>query len=125
MNRKLLSITLLFVLIASAFCEVVQLSEANFDEEIAKCDVAIVTFYAPWCGHCKKWHEPFEELALRLQTTGVCAFTVDATENRDLSGRFEIRGVPSILAFTGQSSNPVKYTGQRTVDAVYEWVMSF
>ncbi len=37
----------------SASDDVVQLGESNFRKTIKGDGVAIVEFYAPWCGHCK------------------------------------------------------------------------
>lgn len=40
------------------------LSESNFKSEIVESDTdALVEFYAPWCGHCKKLTPEYEKVA--------------------------------------------------------------
>ena len=44
----------LSVLIALASANVLILTSNNFDANIGQSKPALVEFFAPWCGHCKK-----------------------------------------------------------------------
>lgn len=41
---------------------VVALTAKTFDDAVGKDKAALVEFYAPWCGHCKKLAPEFEKL---------------------------------------------------------------
>ncbi|PPD83590.1 hypothetical protein GOBAR_DD19456 [Gossypium barbadense] len=57
----------LALLLASALADdVVVLTEANFDKEVGQDRGALIEFYAPWCGHCKKLAPEYEKLGARL-----------------------------------------------------------
>jgi thiol-disulfide isomerase/thioredoxin len=53
-----------FITTASAADEqhVVALTAKTFDDAVGKDKAALVEFYAPWCGHCKKLAPEFEKL---------------------------------------------------------------
>ena len=62
---------------------------------------ALVMFYAPWCGHCKRMKPEYAKAASSMKERGVPGklAAVDTTIHRALGQRFEIRGYPTILYF--------------------------
>ena len=70
------------------------LNDKTFDETVLKSnDIWIVEFYAPWCGHCKKIKPEYEQAAKNLK--GIVKLgMVDATVEKELSKRFDIKSFP-------------------------------
>ena len=67
----------------------------TFDEFIAS-GVAVVDFWATWCGPCKKISPIIDELADEYEgkvVIGKC----DVDDNDELTSRFGIRNVPTVL----------------------------
>ncbi|CAE8624359.1 unnamed protein product [Polarella glacialis] len=118
------------LLVAAASClafvdaadEVVVLTTATFDQHLKDKKYTLVEFYAPWCGHCKKLGPELEKAAKSLKTTGVSITKVDATVEKDLATKFEIKGYPSLVWF--EDSTRHEYTGGRTAETIVDWVTS-
>ncbi|XP_015420428.1 PREDICTED: protein disulfide-isomerase A6 [Myotis davidii] len=97
--------------------DVIELTDDNFDKNVLDSeDVWMVEFYAPWCGHCKNLEPEWAAAATEVkeQTKGkVKLAAVDATANQMLTGRYGIRGFPTIKIFQ-KGESPVDYDGGRT-----------
>jgi protein disulfide-isomerase-like protein len=78
----------------------------------------MVEFYAPWCGHCKHLAPVYEEVATELKGE-VNVAKVDASKERSIGSRFEIKGFPTILFLS--HGQVYKYKGKRTKDALVEF----
>jgi len=47
--------------------DVTHLTDEDFDSTLAMSQSALVMFYAPWCGHCKRMKPEYENAATRLK----------------------------------------------------------
>ena len=75
------------------------LTDSDFDTAVAKADVAIVDFWAPWCGPCRTMAPDLERVAAEHRDDGVLVAKVDVDEQRELGERFRVMSVPTLLVF--------------------------
>jgi len=77
----------------------VQVSSSTFPSEVllSKEPVA-VDFYAEWCGPCKMLSPVLEKFS-DVYAGKVKIAKVDVDNNPELAGRFQIRGVPTMIFF--------------------------
>lgn len=75
--------------------------EKNFQQEVLDSKVPVlVDFWAVWCVPCKMVAPTMQELA--AEYAGRAGFgKVNVDENRALSAKYGIRGIPSLLLFKG------------------------
>lgn len=78
---------------------VLELSDANFDEEVKNSSVPVlVDFWAPWCGPCKKLGPVIDQIANEYgDKIKVAKFNVD--ENQQKAVEFGISGIPAVFVF--------------------------
>eukprot|EP00088_Acartia_fossae_P031449 TRINITY_DN3233_c0_g1_i3.p1 TRINITY_DN3233_c0_g1~~TRINITY_DN3233_c0_g1_i3.p1 ORF type:complete len:487 (-),score=149.91 TRINITY_DN3233_c0_g1_i3:914-2374(-) len=112
------------VLGASQADNVLELTDASFDGELASLDTALVMFYAPWCGHCKRLKPEFEKSAgdLLKNDPPVTLAKVDCTEGgKESCNKFEVRGYPTLKIFrNGELS--ADYNGPREAAGITKYM---
>ncbi|RDU53044.1 thioredoxin [Helicobacter sp. MIT 00-7814] len=73
----------------------IELTESNFDSTIAE-GVALVDFWAPWCGPCKMLAPVIDKLAESYEGKAkICKVNTD--EQANLSAKYGIRSIPTIF----------------------------
>ncbi|XP_072954798.1 protein disulfide isomerase-like 2-2 [Typha angustifolia] len=115
----------LALLLASAVADddVLVLTETNFEKEVGQDRGALVEFYAPWCGHCKKLAPEYEKLGSSFKKAkSVLIGKVDCDEHKSLCSKYGVSGYPTIQWFPKGSLEPKKYEGARTAEALAEFV---
>ncbi|KKP43751.1 MAG: thioredoxin, thioredoxin 1 [candidate division WS6 bacterium GW2011_GWC1_33_20] len=77
----------------------IHLTDSTFKEEVLDYKgLALVDFWAPWCGPCMMLGPVIEELAEEMKdTVKVCKMNVD--ENMEFPQKYGIMSIPSILLF--------------------------
>ncbi len=75
----------------------VQITDSNFKETILDSDkVAIVDFWAEWCGPCKAIGPIIEEISKEYEGKAVVG-KVDVDNNPETAMKYGIRNIPTIL----------------------------
>jgi len=119
---KLLSAAGLLSL-SAASAAVVDLNSDNFDATLKEKDLAIVKFFAPWCGHCKMMADDWEKASNQLADNDkVLIGNVDCTEHRELCGKHSVQGYPTLKAFKNGVFHEETY--DRKEDAIVRYVNS-
>jgi protein disulfide-isomerase A1 len=108
---------------AAADEAVVTLTEKDFDDFVKNTKLALIEFYAPWCGHCKALAPEYEKAAQELKgkDSGVLA-KVDCTTDREVCNKFEVQGFPTIKVFRNDGSTPADYDGPRKADGIVKFL---
>ncbi len=75
----------------------IELTKDNFEQVVTGNDTVIVDFWAPWCGPCRGFAPVFE--ASSEKHTDVVFAKVNTEEEPELAGHFEIRSIPTLMAF--------------------------
>jgi protein disulfide-isomerase A6 len=125
-SRKALALLLVLaaaVAAPAAADEVVALTESDFEKHVGQDRGALVEFYAPWCGHCKKLQPEYEKLGQSFKkATSVLIVKVDCDEHKSLCSKYGVSGYPTIQWFPKGSLEPKKYEGERSVEALAEFI---
>lgn len=76
-----------------------EVSDATFGKEIEQHNgIALVDFWAPWCGPCRIVGPVVEELAQEYEgKVKVAKLNVD--ENQSTAARYQVMGIPTLIIF--------------------------
>ena len=78
---------------------IIAVTDANFEAEVEKHDgLAIVDFWATWCGPCRMIAPILEQLSTEYEGK-VKVTKLDVDANIKTSSRFNVRSIPTLLFF--------------------------
>ena len=100
--------------------DVIVLHDDDFDDMVFGDpeEIWFIEFYAPWCGHCKALQPHWEELAT-ISSGIINVAKVDATKEKKISKRFNIKGFPTLKLFppgVQTEKDAIDYPGGRDLD---------
>jgi thioredoxin 1 len=96
-----------------AGANLVHLTDQNWEQEVMKAAVPVlVDFTAAWCGPCKLLAPIIEKLSDELSGK-VKVGKLDIDEAHDVSAKYGIRSVPTVMVFVGGEMK-AKHLGHTT-----------
>ena len=95
----------------------------DFENEIINYKgIAVVDFWAEWCGPCKALSPTIDEISQELGTgMKVCKINVD--ENQSLAQQFRVMSIPTVVFFkNGEAVN--RFVGVRETNEYIDTMKS-
>ena len=74
-----------------------EITEKNFEQEVAREGIVALDFWADWCGPCKSFAPIFEEAATRYPD--ITWGKVNTDEQQALAAGFGVRSIPTLMVF--------------------------
>ncbi len=90
-------------------------NQDNFEELISK-GMVLVDFFATWCGPCKMLAPELENVSQK-----VTVVEIDVDENLELSRRFGVMSVPTLILFKDGKEVNVN-VGYMPADEIIKWI---
>ncbi len=76
---------------------VIHLTKNDFDDKV-KSGIALVDFWAEWCGPCKMAGPVIDDLGKEYDGRVLVA-KVDVDAEADLAGKFSVMSIPTVILF--------------------------
>ncbi|WP_300363569.1 thioredoxin [Hydrogenimonas sp.] len=71
------------------------LTTENFNDKVASAEIAIIDFWAPWCGPCKQFGPIFEKVA--GNHPDILFGKVNTEEAQEIAAYFNIQSIPTVM----------------------------
>ena len=97
----------------------VHINPENFEQEVLKsAQPVVVEFGAVWCQPCKQLEPVLAKLGQEWSSKARIA-KVDVDESADLTMRFQIMGVPTVILFVGGKA-VARFSGYQSRERIIE-----
>ncbi len=70
------------------------LTAETFNDKVMSNEIAILDFWAPWCGPCRQFAPIFEKVA--GEYPDILFGKINTEEEQELAGYFQIRSIPTV-----------------------------
>ena len=100
--------------------DVMVLTDETFEEGLKKYDPLMVLFYAPWCSYSKKFQPEFSKAASILKKDNLILAKLDASNNRKIAKKYEIKGFPTVYLF--MEGDQFEYLDARNNTNIVNWM---
>jgi thioredoxin 1 len=102
----------------------VYVTDANFDAEVLKCDIPVLTdFWAEWCGPCKAIGPHLDKIAAEYEGK-IKVVKLDVDTNPLAASTYSVLSLPTLILF--KFGQPVeRLTGTQTQKAILQKITPY
>src|SRR5947208_16401870 len=79
---------------------VIELTEANFDEQVNSGTLVVADFWAPWCGPCRQLTPIIDRLATQFAGK-VKVGKLNVDDSPDVATKYGVTSIPRVFLFKG------------------------
>ena len=95
----------------------VNVTDENFETKVIKAEKPVlVDFWAPWCGPCTAISPVLEEISNEMPEVVIAKLNID--EELNTGTKYGIRGIPTMLLFSGGELKATKVGATSKSDLV-------
>ena len=95
----------------------VNVTDENFETKVIKAEKPVlVDFWAPWCGPCTAISPVLEEISNEMPDVVIAKLNID--EELNTGTKYGIRGIPTMLLFSGGELKATKVGATSKSDLV-------
>ena len=76
---------------------IVTATSQNFQTEVLGAELAVVDFWASWCGPCKMFGPIFEDVS--KQVSGVVFAKLNVDDAEDIASHYKVMSIPTVVVF--------------------------
>ena len=98
----------------------IKLNSQNFQSEVLNKEVALVDFYADWCGPCKMIAPIVEEIAEENPQIPVGKVNVD--DSGELAMAYNVISIPTLIVFKNGKES-ARIVGYRSKESILEQLL--